>query len=250
MAKRRIRPRFNQKTHRPGSKNFGKIIRSLQFPAGKLASTVIPRLHQRNTPMARKPTTESSNSTATIGFKTAAHPPKQNHPMKTTDTRISAYIRELQQFEREEHAAGRETCPLPDEAEVVRLFQAGEQKIVSSSWTPQIKPGDMCRFYALVTNFGDTLMTPMYVTCFTGPGNLGKTAVEMIAFRDSAWPVLSSEPFEVKPQQTVSVPIFFRAPAAAEDGRYLRTSMLYEISQRSQPSLLRSRRITSFRVKK
>jgi len=54
MAKRRIDSRFNQKTHRPGSKNFGKIIRSLQFPAGKLASTVIPRLHQRITRMARK----------------------------------------------------------------------------------------------------------------------------------------------------------------------------------------------------
>ena len=71
MAKRRIDSRFNQKTHRPGSKNFGKIIRSLQFPAGKLASTGIPRLHQRNTRMARKASSkpESSNSTATIGFE-------------------------------------------------------------------------------------------------------------------------------------------------------------------------------------
>ena len=28
MAKRRIRSGFNQKTHRPGSKNFGKITRA------------------------------------------------------------------------------------------------------------------------------------------------------------------------------------------------------------------------------
>jgi len=55
MAKRRIDSGFNQKTHDTGSKNFGKIIRSLQFPAGKLASRVIPRLHQETQPMVLAP---------------------------------------------------------------------------------------------------------------------------------------------------------------------------------------------------
>ena len=53
MVKGRFQEGFNQKTHDPGSKNFGKIIRPLQIPALNLAIKGIPRLHQRNTRMAQ-----------------------------------------------------------------------------------------------------------------------------------------------------------------------------------------------------
>jgi hypothetical protein len=54
MAKRRIRPRFNQKTHRPGSKNFGKIIRPMTSSAQHLAIRPVPCLDRGNSLMERK----------------------------------------------------------------------------------------------------------------------------------------------------------------------------------------------------
>lgn len=159
----------------------------------------------------------------------------------------------LKQLDAERRAAENDEMSFTGlESEQIAAFRLStELEIASVSWNTYTAPGSSLQCRIQVANPTANIRTQLTLTSFVGPASLAPSFQEMIAWRDSSWPMLSCKSFQVEPKavERLVMPAI-PAPSTAAPAIYVVNFLLWEQNLYSVPAKIWSRKHIRFEVKR
>jgi len=121
--------------------------------------------------------------------------------------------------------------------------------IISVSWSGVVVPGEWMFYDAQVHNFSLETLGQMGLTTFFGPGALAATPHEALLIRDTVYPTLNSDSFELGPTATKIIKIGHRLDHPVREGFHMLNYLFWWLNNYDRPAPIFSRFHVRFRVR-